>query len=173
MFSVWFYFILTFPVFWDFLHYQFQGILSFGPQNCHCIPNQVTVDWVACIGELFSIALSEIIRFFQDLCEFLGDSSRFNSPLLHWVTQVCTMQVHYTQMFLSSKCYSATKSGFFVVYFLIYFIFNWRMIALPCCVGLCHSCHYMNQPQVHMYPLPPKPPLTPNPISLLQVITEY
>ena len=31
----------------------------------------------------------------------------------------------------------------------------------------------MNQPQVHMYPLPPRPPLTPNPMSPLQVITEY
>ena len=35
---------------------------------------------------------------------------------------------------------------------LFLFFFNWRVIALQCCVGLCHTST-LNQPQVYICPL--------------------
>ena len=54
------------------------------------------------------------------------------------------------------------------------FIFSWRIIALQCCVGFCHTSAWIS----HRYKdvpslmnLPPTPP--PPPIPLLQVATEH
>ena len=50
------------------------------------------------------------------------------------------------------------------------FCFIWRIIALQCCVGFCHTMMQISHIYVYIYPLPPEPPPTPA-IPPLQVIT--
>ena len=165
MFSVWFYFHSHLLCFLRFF-YITSSRVSLVLVHKTVFVFQTSYCWLGgWIGELFSVTLSEILRLFEDLCEFLGDCSRFNSPLLHWGTQVCTMHSITRRCFLAVNAI-VLRSQDFVIYFLLYFIFNWRMIALPCCVGLCltltwasHKCTYipslLNLPSPHPRVTPP------------------
>lgn len=55
------------------------------------------------------------------------------------------------------------------VYCVSYSVFNWRIIALSCCVRFCIS---INQPCVYMSSHPLKPPRTPHPTARLSAVTE-
>ena len=60
----------------------------------------------------------------------------------------------------------------FVLFFRILFIFNWRMLALLCCIGFCHTTLIRHKCGC-MYLLPLETPsLHPTPISTFKGITE-
>ena len=57
------------------------------------------------------------------------------------------------------------------IYLFLLFIFNWRIVALQCCVGFCHTATWSSHKYTYICSFLSLP-LTPAPISPLWVITE-
>ena len=67
-----------------------------------------------------------------------------------------------SQCYISFRCiaerFGYTCTNIFV--YILIFIFNWKIIALQCCVGFCHTATWINHRYTHVSSLVNLPPIS-------------
>ena len=102
------------------------------------------------------LTLYPVVKYLSSLC---GISLVSRNSVLTW--EVNSIFGHFCLF----KSFLMTLNLVFqtpLILFLIFKIFNWRIIALQCCVGFCHTTRWISCEYTY-FPLPLKPPSHPTP----------